>query len=385
MTFNVRFLPLGTKLTFGTLGLMLVGHTTGCREADAPPPIVSEATPSTVDDQTNNLSEPTLESLPSNASLAPIEQIAPSEAASEASPALSHFGFRQVHMGMPVALEVYAPDRGTAEAAGRAAFARIGELDRILSDWNPDSELNVLCAQPAGTAVVVSDELFVVLEKAQAMAEASQGAFDPTAGPVIRLWRQARRDGVLPTADALNQALAKCGPELLSLDATHQTVTLARDGMQLDLGGIAKGYVGDEAIRILREHGIERCLYVAGGDIVTAGPPPGTTGWRIDPTHYADPGSVESGEVPILMLAHGAAAISGDTVQFVEIDGVRYSHVIDPRTGQAITTRRMCIVRAERGIDSDALATTGTVIDAAEHAELVAIYRARHWMFTAND
>ncbi len=120
--------------------------------------------------------------------------------------------------------------------------------------------------------------------------------------------------------------------------------------MQLDLGGIAKGYIGDQAVAAMRDAGAPACLFRAGGDMVAGDPPPNQPGWRIDPTTDADPGTTD---LQPIHLANQAIAISGDTVQFVEIQGTRYSHVVDPRTGQGITTRRMAVVVADSGLVTD--------------------------------
>jgi len=328
----------------------------------------------------------------------------------EAKEALTGHRFQQVHMGMPVHLVVYAATTQQAQAAGKAAYQRVKELDAILSDWKPNSELNQLCKQAGNGPVPVTDDLFTVLLKAKRLADATQGAFDPTASPVVRLWRQARKTGQAPEHQAMQEALRHTGHQHLKLNTAHQTVELLIPNMQLDLGGIAKGYIGDEVAKTLRAHGIKSFLYIAGGDIIAGdAPPPKSTlengdasvtatdtpsqafevsenGWRIDPTHYADASEDQDGKsVPILYLQNEAASISGDTVQFVVIEGIRYSHVVDPRTGQGNTSRRMCVVRARHGVDTDGLATAGTIIDSDIYKHLTKAYDAEFWVFTATE
>jgi len=258
-------------------------------------------------------------------------------------------------MGVRVRVVVYA-DQATAVRSTRAAFTRIAELDAVLSDYRLDSEISRL-ADRAGERVRVTDDLFAVMTQALSLARESGGAFDPTVGPLTQLWRSARAAGEPPPADRLARALALVGWENVSLDSTARTIRLAEPGMRLDLGGIAKGYVLDRAIGVLRQAGVTRALVEAGGDIVVGDPPPGRTGWHIE-----IPGA--AGEVArrATALAHAAVATSGDSEQFVEIDGVRYSHVVDPRTGLALTNGLSATVIAHHGAVADALATTATIL-----------------------
>jgi FAD:protein FMN transferase len=174
-----------------------------------------------------------------------------------------------------------------------------------------------------------------------------------TVGPLVQLWRQARRTGQLPDPAAIGQAKALVGWRKVRLDRRSRTVRLDTQGMRLDLGGIAKGYAGDEALRAMRVHGVRSALIELGGDIVLGAAPPGARGWRIEaPNAGGD-----------LWLKDCAVSSSGDTEQFVVIDGVRYSHVVDPRTGRGLTTRRQATVVAKDGLTSDPLSTALTVAD----------------------
>jgi thiamine biosynthesis lipoprotein len=282
-------------------------------------------------------------------------------------------------MGVDARLVVYAPNQPAAEAACIAAFARIAALDSIMSDYRRDSELMRLCAQAGGPPVGVSPDLFLVLRRAQEVARHSGGAFDVTVGPLVALWRAARKSAVLPDPTELKRARRLVGWQKLRLDERARTVRLTLSGMKLDLGGIAKGYAADEAQRVLKQHGITRALVELGGDIVVSGPPPGTDGWTIRvPNAARIEGSrqktVGSREDPSLLptayclpptdlrLAHRAISTSGDTEQFVTIGGRRYSHVIDPRTGQALTNRVQVTLLAPDGLTSDPLSTTLSVL-----------------------
>ncbi len=280
----------------------------------------------------------------------------------------ARYTFTAPHMGTRFKVIVYAPDEQTANRAAESAFARVAQLDGIMSDYRPTSELMRLCAKAGGAPVKVSEELFFVLEKSQELAEKSGGAFDVTVGPVTRLWRLARKAKRLPDPDGLKQARAVVGHEGVVLDRKGRTVRLLKKGTQLDLGGIAKGYAADEAVRVLREHGLTRALVAAGGDIVAGDAPPGAKGWAVGIAPLADPDAKPS---RYLLLENAAVSTSGDAEQYVEIDGKRYSHIVDPKTGVGIPGQFSVTVTARRGITSDALATAVAVLGPERGLRLV--------------
>ncbi len=193
-------------------------------------------------------------------------------------------------MGTLVRVTVYTPDERAANHAFRAAFDRIRALDAILSDYRPDSELNQI-TRTAGRAVPVSKDLFAVLARSQELAEATAGAFDITQGPVIRLWRDARKTGRVPDRAALQDAAGRSGFRKLRLDAAHRTVTLDMAGMALDVGAIGKGYAASEAIEVLGGLGVRSALVAVSGDLAFSDAPPGQRGWRIG-VHSGDPSIV---------------------------------------------------------------------------------------------
>lgn len=258
-------------------------------------------------------------------------------------------------MGVQVTITVYAPDQATAERACAAAFERIAEIEQVASDYRPDSELMRLCAQAGGKPVRVSEELFTLLKRAQELSRRTDGAFDVTVGPFVQLWRRARRTGQFPTEQELQEAKGRVGYEKMVIDDAKRTVQLLVQGMRLDLGGIAKGYALDCALKVLQQHGIRHALLEAGGDIVADLAPPGTAGWRIR-IENASP------QRQWVYLALGAISSSGDTEQYVEYQGKRYSHIVDPRTGWGLTTRVAATVIARDGITSDSLATALCVL-----------------------
>ena len=189
------------------------------------------------------------------------------------------------------------------------------------------------------------------------MSQESEGAFDVTVGPVVRLWRRARKTSRLPEAEKLKEARALVGWKLMTLDAKARTVKLAKKGMLLDLGGIAKGYAADQMLAVLRKHGLGRALVAAGGDLRLGDPPPGKKAWTVAIL------PVDKSEKPRkLLLANAAVSTSGDAEQFASIDGVRYSHIVDPRTGLGLVGRMSATVVAPDGITADSLTKVVAVL-----------------------
>ena len=273
------------------------------------------------------------------------------------TPPLGRQEYTEVHMGMPVRIVLYAP-AGQGPAAARRAFDRIAMLDRMMSDYRPDSELRRLQERPQEW-VGVSAELLDVLTRSAAIASASGGAFDPTIGPLVGLWRRARDTGRLPDPAELERARALVGWQLVARDPARRAIRRKNAGMRLDLGGIAKGYILQEGLATLRAHGVPRALVAAGGDIVAGDPPPDARGWRIDVS-----GASAEFTARALALTNAAVATSGPTAQFAVIDGIRYSHVVDPRTGAGVTNAIVAHVIAPDGATADALATALGVVGA---------------------
>src|SRR5262245_57452191 len=194
---------------------------------------------------------------------------------------LTRFEFTEPHMGTLFRIVCYAGEVNIARLAANAAFSRIAELDDIMSDYSPTSELTRLSQLAGGPPQEVSPDLFYVLCKAQQMARMTDGAFDVTVGPIVSLWRRARRQHELPNSDRLTQALGRIGFRKLQLDEATHSVQLSESGMVLDLGGIAKGYAVDEALKVLVRSGMSSSLVAAGGDIAVASPPPDSDGWTV--------------------------------------------------------------------------------------------------------
>ncbi len=261
-------------------------------------------------------------------------------------------------MGTLIRIKLYAESPQQSTAAFRAAFDRVAQLDDALSDYKPASELNRICSSAVRIPVQVSPDLFRVLKVSRKLSEESAGAFDVTMGPVIRLWRQARIDHRLPSPQALREAAGRCGYRKLNLDPVARTVLLDEPGMQLDLGAIAKGYAADAALLVLARCGIRSALVAASGDLAIGDAPPGKRGWQIGVSHGGSEGALDR----VLELHNAAISTSGDSEQHLDIDGVRYSHIIDPATNMGLTMPITVTVVARMGMDADSLSTALSVL-----------------------
>ncbi len=264
-------------------------------------------------------------------------------------------------MGTRFRVVLYARSRAEAEGAARAALARVAELDRTLSDYDPESELSLLGRRsdsgPFDAPVAISDDLARVLDVALEVASLTDGAFDPTIGPLTRLWRRARRQGEPPAAERI--AAARAAVDWRAVERTPEGVRLTRRGMRLDLGGVAKGFAADEALALLARRGIDRALVDAGGDVSVGAPPPGERGWTVAVRAFER----EVEDEPLrLSLSRASVATSGDVFRWFEFDGVRRSHVIDPRRGLGLERRIAATVIAPSGAYADALASALCVL-----------------------
>ncbi|MBL9136374.1 MAG: FAD:protein FMN transferase [Verrucomicrobiales bacterium] len=277
--------------------------------------------------------------------------------------------FTRPQMGVPFRMVVYATNEALAQRAVEQAFARIVDLNRIFSDYDPESEVSRLCHEtPVGAEALVSGEMALVIDRSQLLAKASDGAFDITVGPLVNLWRRARRHKELPPPHLLSEARARVGWHHLRVDRRRSMVTFGVADMRLDFGGIAKGYAADEALRVLREHGFPKALVAAAGDVAVGDAPPGQPGWRID---VGGGGAAGSPPPRTALLVNAAIGTSGDAFQFLDIDGVRYSHILDPRNGLGVTNRCQVTVIAKDGLTSDSLGTAVSVLGPAAGLRLI--------------
>ena len=279
--------------------------------------------------------------------------------------------FQSRHMGTQINLILYADDDSLANRAANAAFERIEELNQIMSDYIPASELNRLSRKSgSGEWMQISEELFRVLEKSLWISEKTDGLFDVTIGPMTHEWRYIRRlpEPALPDAVTLDSLKASVNYRYIELDVDSQSARLTTPNMQLDFGGIAKGYAAQEALKTVQSFGISSVLVDAGGDITLGNPPPGRDSWDV-----AVPKGRVDGEMAYTTVQFSGKILttSGDMYQFALIDGQRYSHIVNPRTGLGSTDQIQATVISSTGMYADAFASALTLMEPEKGIRLI--------------
>ena len=278
------------------------------------------------------------------------------------SPAL--LTFQEAHMGTQFTIRLWAePDRIAAgRRAAADAFAEIARLEGLFSDYRADAEIVRIAAAPAGTPAPISADLARLMERALDLSRRTGGAFDVTLGPMTRLWRQSRKNHALPTPERIADARARSGWQRLHLDRGDRTLTFETPRMQLDLGGIAKGFTADAALKILKQRGFSRSLVAASGDIAVGDPPPGREAWRVGVLSLDDVSAKPGGLTGAVDLVNSAISTSGDRQQAVHIGGEQYSHIVDPRTCLGLIERIAVTVIGPDAATTDSHATAVSVM-----------------------
>jgi len=292
-------------------------------------------------------------------------------ASAETRPVLQRFIFEQPEMGTLFRLVLWAPDQAAADRAATAAWARVAQLNHSLSDYDPASELSRLCSQtddgPMARPVGVGDDLWTVVSTAIEASRLSDGAFDITVGPLTRIQREMRKTGQMPDPERLRQAKECVGWRYIKLDPDHHAVQLLHAHMRLDVGGIAKGYTSSEVLKTLRTLGINHALCGAAGDIVAGAAPPNRANWIIGIQSLKEPDAI-AGHVRIHNFA---ISTSGDTYRSAEVDGQRFSHIIDPRTGVGLTHRIGVTTLAPDGITADWITKPISILGPEKGLEII--------------
>ncbi|MBK6942972.1 MAG: FAD:protein FMN transferase [Planctomycetes bacterium] len=272
-------------------------------------------------------------------------------------------------MGAECRLAFYADgSQGEPEAlaAAKDAFAEITALEDVLSDWRVDSEVTRLNGSGGKGPQAASATLLQATQRALAFAESTGGAFDPTVMPLVRLWRDARAKGSAPDPAQWDAARAAVDWRDVVVDASASTIELKRAGAGLDFGGIGMGLGADAALRVLRERGFARAMVDFSGDIACGDAPPGKDGWTIAVGVHGAALAVET-----VTLVNQALAASGPTEQAIDVDGAQWSHVIDPRSGKALTQPLVFTVIASDATTADALSTAASVLGRMAGRDLV--------------
>ena len=297
------------------------------------------------------------------------------------------YTFTRPKMGSPFVITLYAQDTTGLYQTIETAYAEVDKLNSIFSDYSETSEISVLTKNAKkDMPIAVSKELMHVLKLSDTAARLSNGAFDITVGNIVKLWRKARKDKVFPSDMDIKKALNKTGFRHITY-LSDTTIAFDRVGVRLDFGGIVKGYAAQMVVDKLSKDNFKMCLVDAGGDLAIGEKPLRTfdsrntknmvhpdaigtegVGWQIG---ISVPQSDNALMPRMLTLSNCAVATSGDMYNFVAINGKRYSHIVNPKTGIGLTHQRNVTVIANDGATADWLATACSVLPIKKAKRLI--------------
>lgn len=260
-------------------------------------------------------------------------------------------------MGTSVQVQAIGGSEVTRRAAIDDAFAAMAEVDRLMSNYRSDSELSHVNRDAARGPVVVSDPLLRVIEAAQRVSAESDGAFDVTVGPLVRLWGFHDKTPHIPTPSELDRVRPLVGYRRLLVDAARHTLRFVREGMEIDLGGIAKGFAVEVASDVLRRHGLTGFVD-AGGNQYMLGTPPGKSVWAVG---IKNP-DVAGGVIGVVEVKGGSVSTSADYANVLVAAGRTYGHLLDPRTLQPSTASLSATIVSQDGTLADAMSKAAFIL-----------------------
>ncbi len=264
----------------------------------------------------------------------------------------THYEDTRISMACAYTIVVYGRDAQSLAQIVNAAFDEVDRIDRLMSHYKPESPLSRINREASQGWVKVEPELFDFIIECLKYSRESDGAFDITVGPLMKSWGFFRGEGRLPNETELAEAAGKVGYRHVITNQKNKTIRFDRPGVELDLGGIAKGYAVDRVIGLLKRRGIEKALVNACGSTVYGlGAPPGRAGWEVE---IQDPMDQKKAAATVI-LNNRTLSVSGSYEKFFEVDGERYSHVMDPRTGRPVRDVSSVAVLTESGTAGDAL------------------------------
>jgi thiamine biosynthesis lipoprotein len=265
---------------------------------------------------------------------------------------LSRHEASRISMACEYAIEAYGLDGNALPRIVDEAFDEVDRIDRLMSHYRSDSPLSRVNREAAEHPVAVDPELFDFIADAMRYQRESNGAFDITVGPLMKAWGFFRGEGHIPTDEELSAARVVVGGGHVKLNPASRTIAFDEPGVELDLGGIAKGYAVDRVAGLLKRREIAAALISAGGSTIYAlGAPPGRDAW---PVAIQDP--IDSRKIALtLHLKDRAVSVAGSSEKSFEAGGVTYSHIMDPRTGKPAQGVLSVVVLASTGTDGDAL------------------------------
>ena len=248
--------------------------------------------------------------------------------------------------------------RNKVEDIVQGSFKIADEMDDRFSDYSAESEVSKFNNQGSHIPFKISGELLELLTISESLYHKTSASFEPAAGALTQLWRLSRKTKRLPDQKTLSLAIKASSFASLIIDRKKKTLTKKDHLTRLDFGGIAKGYTADKMLNYLQEHDLKSCSISAGGDVIVGDPPPGRLYWIIKINPFGDSNS----ETMRVKLSNAAVSTSGKVEQFIQIDGKKYSHIVNPKNGLGLTTNHATVVISNKGSMSDALATSISIL-----------------------
>ena len=283
------------------------------------------------------------------------------------------FSYSEMKMGSAFNLIIVSADSNKANHLARKSYELVDSLNHIFSNYDSSSELSKINASAGLLPYKMSTAMLDLVQKSQYAYIQSKGAYDISIGPLSSLWRKARKAKLFPEASTVLATKKLVGLNQVKINKRLGTIFLPNANMQLDFGGIAKGYIAQWVINFLKANGIQQALVDAGGDIVMSGPPLNQQGWLIGVNL---PETTDQLLNKKLQLSNCSVATSGDVFQFIEYKGVKYSHIINPLTGYGVTNLRNVTIVAKTGATADWLATACSILPIQEAKQLAISHQA---------
>jgi thiamine biosynthesis lipoprotein len=277
------------------------------------------------------------------------------------------FSYSEIKMGSAFNLIIVSTNSNKANHLARKSYELVDSLSHIFSNYDSSSELSKINASAGLLPYKMSPAMLDLLQKAEQAFIQSKGAYDISIGPLSTLWRNARKAKLFPDSSTVVATKKLVGLNQVKINKRLGTIFLPNADMQLDFGGIAKGYIAQWVINYLKANGIQQALADAGGDIVMSGAPLNQKGWLIGVNL---PETTDELMTKKLLLSNAAVATSGDVYQYIEYKGVKYSHIINPLTGYGVTNLRNVTIIAKTGSTADWLATACSILPIKEAKQL---------------
>ena len=277
------------------------------------------------------------------------------------------FSYSEMKMGSAFNLIIVSTDSNKANHLARKSYELVDSLSHIFSNYDSSSELSKINASAGLLPYKMSTAMLDLVQKSQDAYIQSKGAYDISIGPLSSLWRNARKAKLFPDSSTVVATKKLVGLNQVKINKRLGTIFLPSAEMQLDFGGIAKGYIAGRIIDYLKANGIQQALADAGGDIVMSGAPLNQKGWLIGVNL---PETTDELMTKKLQLSNCSVATSGDVYQYIEYKGVKYSHIINPLTGYGVTNLRNVTIIAKTGATADWLATACSILPIKEAKQL---------------